>query len=103
MNKIIDEIYKEWCTIPGKESISFTLALKADALLSELDYYPSYIWNQNGSIVFEYNQPVNKKSLFIIVEQNIVSGKLCEHNHILEEYTYLTVDTVNTVLDRFWE
>lgn len=101
MNVIINEIYKDWSCVEGKENISFTLALKADALLSELDYYPSYIWNTEGKIIFEYRQL--DRSLYILVDEHTVSGKKCSGKHILEEYAYLNVNTTNTVLDRFWE
>jgi hypothetical protein len=101
MNAVINEIYKDWSGVEGKENISFTLALKADALLSELDYYPSYIWNTEGKIIFEYRQL--DRSLYIFVDEHNVSGKKCAGKHTLEEYVYLTVSTTNTVLDRFWE
>lgn len=101
MNAVINEIYKDWSSVEGNENISFTLALKADALLSELDYYPSYIWNTEGKIIFEYRQL--DRSLYIVVDERNVSGKKCAGKHTLEEYVYLTVCTTNTVLDRFWE
>ena len=101
MNKVINEIYNEYCEVEGKENISFTLAIKADELLRQLDYYPNNIWASEGKIVFEYKQ-LNRK-LFIYVDEKIVTGCKIEGKHTLEEYMYLTVDSTNTVLDRFWE
>ena len=83
MNAIINEIYKDYCTITGNENISFTLAIKADELLRQLDYYPSYIWNSEGKIIFEYNQKAYGKSLFIEVTEQNVSGKVCGGKHII--------------------
>lgn len=100
MNKILEEIYKEWSIVQGKENISFTLAMKADTLLTELDYYPSYIWHIEGKIIFEYCQ--GERNLYISISNDKVSGRLCERHHILEDYEYLTVKTTNTVLERFW-
>ena len=101
MNKVINEIYKEYCEVEGKENISFTLAIKADELLRQLDYYPNNIWASEGKIVFEYKQL--NRTLLISVADKIVSGCKTEGKHTLEEYMYLTVDSTNTVLDRFWE
>lgn len=101
MNKIIEEIYKKNCEVVGKENISFTLAIKADELLSQLDYYPNHIWNAEGKIIFEYRQ-MNRK-LLISVSERIVTGCKYAGEYVLEEYMYLSVDTANTVLDNFWE
>lgn len=103
MTSIINDIYKEWSVVAGSENISFSLALKADALLTELDYYPSFIWNTEGKIVFEYAQNHPTRNLYIVVDEKIVSGRVCDGRHVIEDYVYLTVDTINTVLDRFWE
>lgn len=103
MNNIINEIYKEWSEVAGEESVSFTLAMKADTLLSELDYYPSFIWNTQGKIIFEYIQYHPSKTLYIIIDEHTVSGKICTGKYYIEEFAYLTIDTINTVLDRFWE
>ena len=99
----INEIYKEWCVVPGIENISFTQALKADNLLGELDYYPSFIWNSEGKIVFEYTQTHPKKTLYIVVEEKSVWGRICGGKYLIEDFAYLTVDTINTVLNRFWD
>ena len=101
MNKIIEEIYKKHCEITGEENISFTLAIKADELLRQLDYYPNHIWNAEGKIIFEYRQ--HKRKLLIFVGNTMVYGRKYNSEKIIEEYMYLTVDSSNTVLDNFWE
>ena len=103
MNAIINEIYNNWSTVAGKENISFTLAMKADALLTELDYFPSFIWNTEGKIIFEFEQRFPVKNLYIVIDEKNVCGKICSGKYSIEEFVYLTVDTINTVLDRFWE
>ena len=103
MNSIINEIYNEWSVVAGKENISFTLAMKADALLTELDYYPSFIWNTEGKIIFEYVQRIPAKNLYIVIDEKTVSGKICAGKYYIEEFAYLTVDTINSILNRFWE
>lgn len=103
MNAVIKEIYNDWCTVIGKENISFTLAMKAESLLCELDYYPSYIWNTEGKIVFEFTNRFPRKNLYIFVDEKFVTGKICDGKYLLEEFVYMNVDNINTVLDRFWE
>ena len=103
MNSIINEIYKDWSVITGKENISFTLAMKADTLLMELDYYPSFIWNTEGKIIFEYEQKFPTKTLYIVIDEKNVCGRVCAGKYVIEDFVYLTIDTINTVLDRFWD
>ena len=99
MNTILNDIYKTWNNVLSNENISYKTIKISDDILNNLDYHPNYIWNTQGNIILEYNH-INK-TLFIIINDYNVTGKLCIDTKL--EYVYLTCENINTILDTFWE
>lgn len=84
----------------GKENISLTLTLKADNLLSQIESntYPS-ISNKDCSIVLSYGD-MDERCLKIYVSEKEVKGTYYENWEYKEEYCYLDVSKVQTLIER---
>lgn len=84
----------------GKENISLTLTLKADNLLSQIESntYPS-ISNEDCSIVLSYGD-MDERCLKIYVSEKEVKGTYYENWEYKEEYCYLDVSKVQTLIER---
>ena len=84
----------------GKENISLTLTLKADNLLSQIESntYPS-ISNEDCSIVLSYGD-MDERCLKIYVSEKEVKGTYYEKWEYKEEYCYLDVSKVQTLIER---
>ena len=100
MQTQLRKIYEACHALPGKENISLTLTLKADNLLTQIEsaLYPS-ISNEGCSIVLSYGD-MDDRCLKIYISEKEVKGTYYENWEYKEEYCYLDVNKVQTLITR---